>query len=215
MALQPWSSFYDEVLSELPKCSPALADIAIKRAAIEFCEKSTYHRADDVQDIVALQADYTAAPLVGESGMVIPHMVLGVYVAGKEIHPRSALDLTRMMPGGWEEVSGEAFAYLQDAPDHVRIVRIPNVGATGALKLRVAYKPDFATATGLHTSVFREHSEAIAKGAKARLMQQSNKPWTNPGQAGVYRSEFLDDCASAKLQAAKGFGRRPLRSQPV
>src|SRR6478736_8575730 len=61
--MTPWTSFYDLIAPDLPGCSFAAMDVALRQAAIAFCEQSLAwkYTHPDVA-IVAATASYPFVP---------------------------------------------------------------------------------------------------------------------------------------------------------
>lgn len=84
----------------------------------------------------------------------------------------------------------------------------------GALRILAAIKPTRASAT-FPQRFFERYIEGIAHGAKARLMMVPTKAYTNLKLGEWHRGQF-DACISdAKVYAARGMTRAPLRSHTV
>lgn len=207
-----YTDFYDEVMAEAPKCPLPIGLIAIKRAVIEFCQDSAYVQAEqDPVDIFANTGTYTAAP-GAEDGSKQVNDILAVLVGGVQIDPYTSHQLDSML-SDWRTQTGNTFGYLQTAQDRVRLVRTPSADLTGGLIFRVAYAPIFAASTC--PDELSQWHESIANGAKAKLMLQAGKPWSNPGAGMGYQQDFMQAIGEAKLIASRQFSRVPLRTSPA
>lgn len=204
-----FTQWYDDVLPSVPGCSQAMALDAIRKAAIEFCERSwgwTYNPA--AIDVVNGQISYAFTPPAG----AVVSKVLHVWYDDKPIHPRSPDQLDGMFPN-WRTSSGTPEYYTQEDERNLLLVAVPNADLTGGLKMRVSLKPTY-NAADIETRLYEEYREAIASGALSRLMMMPKKPYTDLALAAVHQATFDDKIATVRLKVQKGYARAPLRNTP-
>src|SRR5438270_592569 len=67
--------------------------------------------------------------------------------------------------------------------------------------------------TGFPDWIFSRYLDALAAGAKARLMLMQAKPWSNAGQAADYRSQFDAEVANARAEATTALTRAATRTR--
>jgi hypothetical protein len=212
MADRLWSAWYDAILPDVPGCPAGAADYAIKRAAIDFCDRSCAWRK-------ALPAIDSVASTAGENGeYTLPAAGTGQVVA-KLIECRwigSALTFKRpdelqdiYNPTDWRTVTGPTPQYFtQETPNKVRLVPAPSSSTVGAINgLWAAVRPA-DTATGIDDDVGSEYHQAIVDGAKARLFESPDKPYTNPQLAQTYQALFDSEIGNAAFRAFRGSGGR-------
>ena len=63
----------------------------------------------------------------------------------------------------------------------------------------------------MNDSIGKKYFEAIANGAKARLYEIPNKPWTDAALSGFHRNKSEMMASRARDDAASGYGRGPKR----
>lgn len=197
-----WSSWFDEVLPDVPGCSAALAANAIRNATIQFCEEARVLVVDHpLMSAVANQPSYTWAPGAGLKVVRAEQ----VWFLGRELPPITSDDLETRY-ASWTTESGLPEFHLQDQIEALRLVPYPLEAATDAIRARVSVRPSRAAA-GVDDTVRERYLEEIARGAKARLMLMSRKPWTDQNLGAAMMGQFEDDIAKARLAAFKGWSR--------
>jgi hypothetical protein len=209
MANTNFSQWYDDVLPYVPGCPQAMALNAIRKAAIEFCEKSwawIYNPA--AQDVVASQIEY---PFSTPSNAVV-NKVLRAWYDNKPIHPLSPDQLDEMF-ANWRTTSGTPEYHTQEDERNLLLVQVPAASLTGGLKMRLSLKPKF-DAADIESRMYEEYREAIASGALYRLMSSPKKPYSDPNTAIFHKSAFDDKAADVRHKVQKGYARAPLRNTP-
>jgi hypothetical protein len=207
MAQTKWSAWFDDVLSDVPGCSQAMATKAIRAAAIEFCERSEAWRVDlDPVDVLADEASYDFDP---DSGTVVVR-AMQLWYDGKDLTRKSREELALQF-ANWTTQEGTPLYYTQENPsDGFILVPKPVEALADAVTGKLAIKPS-QTASGLESFIFEKWRDAITDGALFRLFAMQKKPWSNPALAGSRKTLFDQKIAEAKLAANKGFTRSPLR----
>lgn len=212
MAVVPWSSFYGEVMPELPGCPAPMVDNALRNAAVRLLRTSKIQVEKLVAvDVVAGQGTYTlAAPSPDTTISGADEVRLG----GVELDPITQ-DQAPSISSNWRTDSGTPRAYLQPTPLSLILVPVPATDLAGGLEVWAAVEPS-ATASGVEAWVFERFREEIAAGAKARLMAQPKKDWSDPNMAAYYQGLFDDGQARANAIKSKGVaaGRGRVRSYP-
>jgi hypothetical protein len=190
-----------EVLPECPGCPGPLAVREIRNAAILFCERSTYWRADHaaITTVTGESApgEYTLTiPAGAQIVSVVPpimHNDLPVYQKSKAWLDENVAD--------WAAQTGQqANYYRMLSPVIVRLVPYPTTAQNNALKVRMALKPA-RTATTLDDTTFEEWFLAIAAGAKAALMAMKEKQWSNATESLRQATMFEDAVVAARSKA--------------
>lgn len=104
--------------------------------------------------------------------------------------------------------------YMYD--DLTVAVLMPNNGAAGlsTLRLNCALKPTRAS-TAFPSQIYERYIEAIAHGAKARIMAIPKKPYSDPQSAAYHGDKFIGWCGEAMIKSARGKTRAPLRTHSV
>ncbi len=201
------TSLYDEVLSDVPGATPALALNAIRSALIEFCARSdAWVVTADPIDSVANTPNYQFEP---ENGTEVVS-VLQAWYNGVEIFPKTSSQLEEELAKGqstfvagtpWTDQGGVPKYYLIDRPDEFTLAPYPIEAIAGAIKMRVSLKPTRA-ATVAEKYIIDKYYEVIAAGAKARLCAMHSKPWSDPNQAAYQTSKFNQGVTDASAVSA-------------
>lgn len=208
MSLKAYTSFYDEVLPDVPGCPQAVALNAIRNAAIEFCERSKVWVIDhDPISAIANEPVYAFEPPNGA-------VVCGVVTAwfnGVEIDPTTQRDLESEYRN-WPSLPGVPLRYLQQNSAELILFPYPSGALANALTMKVALKPSRAS-TSIDAWLFEQYLEAIAHGAKWKLMAMPKKPWSDGATAMYHKTAFDSAIDGAVLSAAKAFGKAKLRTR--
>ena len=205
MADRAWSGWYDAVLPDMPGCPIAAADYAIKRAAIEYCDRScAWRKAVPAIDSVASTGEYTL-PAVASGVMVVK--LFEARWLGKELTFKTPGELKDLYsPTDWRGVTGTPSYFTQETPNTIRLVPAPDVSTVGAINgLWAAVRPTDA-ATGIDDAFASENYLGIADGAKRNLCASPEKPYTNPSLAATYAAIFDSEIGNASFRAMKGMG---------
>lgn len=199
--MKAWTAFYPDALPELPEVPLPVLDHHLRNACIEFFTKSKAYVVDlSAIDTVASQMAYALA-LPQDTAIV---EIRTVKLSGNPLTLKGHSFLSQKF-GDWEAEIGTPEYYTQQSLDEVMLVPAPDTSGTGALKVKAALKPS-ASAPGVADWIFERWRVAMAAGAKAALMAEANKPWSNPERVALYQGVFdsaLDDASSA---ANSGFG---------
>lgn len=211
MATVALTQFFDEVLPDLPGCPEEFALNAIRNAAILFCDRTKVHRID-LDPILLLanvpQVDFILPASAPQTRVV---QVLQAQYGEDPLDFKDPDWLDKNLDPNWRTTTGEPLFITQDSEESFRPVPFPAADATLALTLYVAVKPT-ADATLIDARLWREHKEAIAAGAKARLMMSPKKPYTNAALASVYSEAFESAIWRINHKATKGHGRARIRT---
>lgn len=202
MAGVAWTYFLPEVALEVAGCPQLVVINAIQNAAIQFLRESELQTADLTPiDIVAGDANYTLTAPVGATLVKAEK----VTVDGEPLESvSSTID---------EDETGAAYAYRQESPNEIRIIRVPDADITGGLVVKAAIAPTKnADSVLVEEWIAAKYLEEIACGAKARLLMQNGKPWANPGSAEVNQRVFLAAIAEAKFTKLGGVNDAPRRT---
>lgn len=204
--MKNYDVFYPEVLPEVPGCPPALALQAIRNTVIEFCEKSLIHQV--TQDPLTLLANISDYDLDAPSKQQRVQKIMRVWFKGVEIGPVAPDDV--MTPEvyaanipGYTPVKGPAQGYTQKDFGTVSFLPIPDQRYVNAITMRVALVPT-RDSTSFEDFLFEQWGEFIACGAKARLMLNPGKPYTNIEAATVNQGRYMTALNDARQRAIRG-----------
>lgn len=213
MAEKTWAEWYDAVLPHLPGLpTGAPADYFIKRAAIEFLDRTGVWQEDLAAfNAVAGTGTYTlTAPVAGTKIA----RLLELYFSGKDLTSKTPAWLKEHYGAqNWRSVSGGSPTYwTSEYPGKVTVVAKPTANTANAFTGRVSLKP-LETATGIEEAFWSEYHEEIAKLAKARAMELTRRPFSNPQEALRLNAEVDSAIGFITLDAARGRSRAPMRTR--
>lgn len=207
MANIKYSELLDEVLPNLAADpSDPVTENAIKRAVIEFCEKSwIWQYLPDNLDVTAGEAAIDLEPLPGSD-------IAAVMAAALDGNPLDAksLDWLNANVPRWRTDRTTPRYYTQVDTEQLILAGVPDASSTGGLALTLALQPSH-NATGFPKWIFNQHVYALADGAMAKLMLMPAKPWTDVVNGQDRRAKFDAAIANARAAVVAGLGRAALR----
>lgn len=204
--MKNYDVFYPEVLPEVPGCPPALALQAIRNTVIEFCEKSLIHQV--TLDPLTLIANITDYDLDSPSKEQRVQKIMRVWFRGAEIQPVAPDDVvtpdvyTSSIPD-YTVSKGPTVAYTQKEMGTISFLPNPDQRYVNAITMRVALVPTRAS-TSFEDFLFEQWGEFIACGAKARLMLNPGKPYTNADAASINQTRYMTALNDARQRAIRG-----------
>lgn len=202
--MKPWAEFYDSLLPDVPGCTPAMANVALRHASREFCERTlAWSVWLDPQGTNAVSPEYDFE--IDQTQEVVK--LLAATLDGIPVTVLSVNDL----PANWRERPCGARGVFTE--DRRAFTVLPQPAAGLKLRTRVALKPSM-TSAGVEEAFFAQFVEDICAGAKARLMASPKKPYSDPTLSGMHRGTFDRRCDQVAVQVAKSFSRAPRRTKP-
>lgn len=203
----------DEFLPDLRLYAPGLADptayLFLRKAAIDFCERSRVWRFEDEFPIIGDHGD----PIFSPAGSVI-HEIEGVWFNAKKLRPVTPEKMDQLVPY-WRAGSavitipnGTPQYVTQTAPNN--IVMVP-YGA-GTVKVSLYLKPS-NDAMEVPDFLVDQYRETIAHGALARILLIPNQSFTSPDMAAAFGNSFRGKVDGGSTLGAKGQQRAPIRSK--
>jgi len=180
--MKAFDQFYPYVLVDVIGCPNPLVDNALRIAAREFCETTKAVR--EWCDPVTTAGTETPFDFDLSTGQELVKVIKAIVNdVGYEVI--SYKDL----PNDWQAATpvdiGNKVVQLDQ--ETYRVFPAPIAG--DVIALQVATKPT-ATATTVADDLVNRFADAIAAGAKARLMLIAGQTWSNPALAGVFRNQF-------------------------
>jgi hypothetical protein len=205
-AMVDYDMFLPEVMPWARACAEPVAIQAIKNAAIEFCERSSWWKYEtDNIPLVIDQADYVVPAPAGTDLACL----LQAFYAGRQLFIRTSDDLANDSLVDWRSIqANQPSAVTQMSQDSVRINPVPNadVDPTMFLSLVVALKPS-RDSTQVFQAVYEQFAETVAQGALARLYSQFATPYSNPQAMQVARAMFNSGVDDARAEVNRAYGR--------
>ena len=189
-------SMLDDVMPDLNGCSTDMAINALRNTCIELYQKSWIKTATLTPiAVVAGTSSYAITPPTNTRVVGIKE----VYFNGTALAPIAGTEATNASHD-WTADSGEVAGYMFLDGGTLRLYRIPTIA--GVLSATVITVPT-KTATEIDTFIYDQYSEAIAAGAKARIMSIPHKPYSDAGTALTYRMQFAAAVKDARWRAYK------------
>lgn len=208
--MKAWAEFYPYTLPELPGVPAPMLDHGLRQAATDFCERSkVYVQRLAAVSAVAGQMAYTLT-LPEDTELV---EVVEVLYKGKPLEPEAPEYLAGQY-GDWRAKTGQPHHYLHRGSDELLLVPAPAEDASSSIVVDAALKPS-STAPGIDDWVFSRWRDAIATGAKARLMTMAGRPWSRPDLAPFYDAMFAAAIRQAAAAANSGFVRHRPRARGI
>lgn len=192
------SALHPYVVPHFPNAPEPAIDRAILDGAIQFCRDSlVWQESTNPIQAIAGVAEYDVEPVSNAEPIRV--------IAAVKAHAH----LDRALLAGSDITKvGEVTGFVQPAPRIVRLVSVPEEGAS--IVLRVALEPK-ATATTLDDSLVLYWKEPIAAAAKQRLALT----YGDISQAQIAEQQYQFGLSRASAQAQVGAHRGRLRTRPV
>jgi len=182
MRTRDLTTLRDRLVMHAPNVALPVLDQAILDATLEFLKETRCWQCDlDPFTVRANVADYD---LDGWPTWARLDAVTRVRLGGNELRP------------------GIDFDFLE-CDMALRLLNTPSATTTNGLEVRVALTlpPD---GTKLPERLCDDHAEAIAEGAKWRLLKTQGKTYSNPGAAQEAYTQFWRHIAQARLDTLRG-----------
>lgn len=198
-----WDYWLDEIMPSMTGLEIQFAIKHIRGAAIDFCEQSYAWRFDPIAiNINANQRQYSLSASFDDTEIV---RVEQVFVSGKQITVTSMSGLAQHNIN-FINVKGTPTQYTQEFTERISLYPLPDKGIVGGLTYKISLRPS-RIADGMHDSIGKRYFDAIAHGAKARLLEIPSKPWSDPNLAAYHRAKFDMVVARARDEVSSGYGR--------
>jgi len=203
------ATFVTYVAPEVNQCPIPAIERAIENTIIDFCERTWIHQLDftfDISDTDVMEEinDSVDLDLDGVQNLR-PVEVIQAQADGSnlELKERRAVEV---FPEWWNDDQASTYYWYLVDNDTIRLYPMPVQDFT--LFLRVAFKPQRA-AVVFWDDIYKDWVEVIAAGAKYRLFQIPNKPWTSPEHTLLNRAEYEAGSSTAKIHVRRNY--LPLR----
>jgi hypothetical protein len=194
--MKAWDQFFPDILVDVLECPYPVVTHALKRSAQDFFRRTLVWR-------VWLDPMQTAANIneyeldLGSNAELV--RIERATLDGRPI----VISTAASMPTDWKTnpLGIEDCIFLVDGKN---VTLIPYKAAGLVLLIEAALRPADA-ATGIEDYLFDLYGETIATGAKARLLRQPLKPYTDMGASAD--AQILFECAIGQIgiQQFRGF----------
>jgi hypothetical protein len=190
-----WALFYQWVLPYAKGAPDLLVDNMLRDAAREFCRESGawVERLTNTGDGTAKAF---TLPLPAETELV---RIKRATVGGRDYRVVSSDEL----PEDWLEAAEAGMLrdrVIQTGLDSIRVYNTPESGASIVSYCKLA---PTSTATAVGDVIYQRWGEAMAAGAKKRLLSMEGEPWFKPESAAIAKTEFwagINDAGNATLR---------------
>jgi hypothetical protein len=203
------AAFHDQLLTELPGCSTAMANRHLVDVAREFCAGTSVWRAAFTPiDLVAGQAAYTLATGQAQSEVVrLTSLALGADLLWLDRDPdeNSTATEPQYEPQDSPFTLDAGLTTITLTADEV-----PTASLAAGLVIQGVLKPTMA-ATELPDFLLTQYSEAMRFGVLSRLMLMAKKPWQDRALGAAYAGEYQRAKNFAAYQSQVGNTRKILR----
>ena len=191
-------ALYPYVVPHFPSVPEPAIDRAILDGAIQFCRDSlVWQEHTNPISVIVGVAEYAVEPVSDAE----PVRVMAAVKAHEHLD-------RALLAGSDSAQIGEVMSFLQPVPRVVRLVSVPEEGAS--IVLRVALEPK-DTANTLDDSLVRYWKEPIAAAARQRLALT----YGDVNQAQIAEQQYQFGLARARAQAQVGAHRGRLRTRPI
>lgn len=197
------ADFYPLILPAVAGCPEPTVDLAVTRAAVEFCEQSRVWEV--ALDSITLSAEDDTYPLP------LPDDALLVCVRNVRLDGRSLQPVT-----DWQTFIGRTAQ--PGLPTHFAVrgndlLLYPAPVQSGTVTLSATLKPTFNAAT-LPDVLLTDHMPSIAEGAKAFLKEMTGTAWFDPAGFALASKRFSDAISKARIDVEHGFAAGSLTIAP-
>lgn len=197
----------DRVHDEFPMVPEALALRALSDACREFLSRT--HSWQEALPRINLRAGTSVYELYPDDGVQIA-AIKDVRLDGRKIEP-VATELVRLRT--YTPSPGEPAAYIQRLPIGIELVAPPIEAARLTVEAALTLALN-ATTVDIPDVILDESGEAIAAGAKMRLVRQAGQPWFAPDASPLYAMPFYQGVTHAKGRMFSALGEAEMMIQP-
>ena len=198
------SAFYPLIATEVIGCPIPVIESVVRLTATEFCRESLSWVEPTTVSLVAGTSGY---------GLTLPTDAMLLTVRDASISGLLLRPATHEQLVGMGESQEPWFFNL--ASDRTQVTFAPTPSKTGvSVILRAIYTPT-PTAQTLPDFLWTHYAEAIASGAKSKLMLMPEVAWNSPSYAAYHRTVFDAAIGQARIYEAHGRVPGSLRVKPV
>lgn len=170
------TSFRPEIINEVPKVTNSAVDLAVVSVIQDICEKTQcYKVALDDMYIIKGLTDYEIAS--PEQGTTISSLV---------------------------SVAKDGYEFSDYTFDMITFRLLTTPSDNFKLRINAVIMPT-RTATSVHGIFENQYYRHVVAGAKAMLMLQTSKPWSNPTLGMKYQADYDTKIAQIKIDLQKQY----------
>jgi hypothetical protein len=195
------------ILPFVRDCSTPAAVVAARFACIEFYKNSLWQQEQlEPVDLVAGQSIYEVEVMPNTIVAQVMRVEIDTIPYPMTFVTKDKLD--QLFGTRWSTLLGTPRYVTQFEPGEITLVPGPDdkIAAPRAMKLLVAVQPT-PDAQEIDDSVFNYYSEALAYGARARLVETAGQPYYDPNSAPMLWGKFYAGVSEAKARRMREHGR--------
>ena len=185
--MKTWSTWFPDLLPQLPGCPDPLIEHELLRACQTFFTRTRAWQV--VQPLVAITANQTTLDIVPSDSTQDPVRIEAAWLDGQRLAVMTAGDMDKAFTDDWQLHTGSTSTIVQITPNTLMLYPIPVAASSTGLKLRLSVKPG-DTATGIPDDMYSKYKDALTDGALSRLMLQADKKWTNDQKGMIKAASF-------------------------
>lgn len=197
-----WSAWDEDLLADLPTCTPAFLRRQLLLSARDFFDRSWAWL--NQQASIAVVAGTATYPWVAPAGTEVRH-VLQAWLGNSVLTPKPRNEL-KAIYGAYLKKTGAPAYFVKDVPS--KIILVPNPTSDAAnpdgITATVALVPTLAAAN-MDDEMASLYFDEIGMGAKARLLVMPRKPWTDVARGVAFQEKFEQAAAAAKVKVTKSY----------
>jgi hypothetical protein len=209
--MKAWSNWFTDLLPQLPGCPDPQIEHELRRACQDFFERSRAWQV--VQAPIAISASQTTFDIAPtDAGQELVRLE-AAWLDGRRLEVAGVGDMDASFADDWQAHTGSTSHLVQITPGTALLYPIPLAASVTGIKLRLSVRPSEA-ATGIPDDMFVKYRDALGAGARARLMLQSEKKWSDPGVGALNAAMFDAAINKASISAARSFGTGRIAARP-
>lgn len=194
------SALLDRVHDELPAVPEALALRALSDAAKEFCSRT--HAWQETLPRTRLRENIASYELYPDQGVQIAALK-DVRMDDTKLHP-APTEASRLRAVSAR--AGTPTHYSQWGPGVITLNRPPREAGAALTVVAALTLALGAVDTELPATLLDEYGEAIAMGAKMRLVRMNGQPWYSPDAVIGYAGPYYTAITAAKARTMSALG---------
>lgn len=198
--------FLPDIMPFVRDCPELVARQAVRNALIEFCNKSQWWLDDQYTlSVVTGQNNYELDPVADTDVVTLAE----VRYNGRLLVAKSPDQLDAMFNQDWRSVNGDPRYYTRIDPAEIVLVPCPQSSLVDGLALSLILRPS-RDAAFVSEEFYRRWSEEIGLGARARLHEIPNYPFSDATLAATCRARFNNAINLAIIERNQGQTRGPI-----
>lgn len=200
------SRFLPRVHDEFPAVPEKVALRALSDSVREFCRRT--HSWQESLPSVRTRPDRTEFALSPDTGLIVVALKDVRTSTGERIPPYAG-ELTRLLTQRLP-ASAQPLGFVQRSWDVIELVNATDTIQQLTVKAALSLA-DGTTSAEIPDSLAEEYGEALAAGAKLRLVKQANTPWFAPDAAALYAGSYYQAINESKARVLTSMGEADMR----